>query len=67
MQGVSGRVLEFHGAIKHVANHHHKEEVEAEDNMLKEDAIISNEAWERDQLEDLKAELESFKTELNLK
>ena len=50
--------------LKHVANHRHKEKVEAEDNMWKEDANIPN---ERDQLENLEAELKSLKTEQKLK
>ena len=57
----------FMELLKHVANHHHKEEIEAEDNMLKEDANIPNEIEERDELEDLEAELKSLKTELKLK
>ena len=53
--------------LKHVTNHHHKEQIEADDNMLKYDANIPNEIEERDQLEDLEAELKSLKTLVKLK
>ena len=67
----------FMGLLKHVANHHHKDEVEVEDKILEEGATINNEninknlaeekLEEEDQLEDLEAELNSLKMELRLK
>ena len=67
----------FMDLLKHVANHHHKNEVEVEDKILEEGATIHNEninknlaeekLEEEDQLEDLEAELNSLKMELKLK
>ena len=63
--------------LKHIANHHHKDEIEVEENVLEEVATINNKninknlsednLEEDDQLEHLEAELNSLKTELRLK
>ena len=69
----------FMELLKHVANQHHKDEGEVEDEILEEGATIPNEIKnidknlaeekleEDDQLDDLEAELNSLKTELKLK
>ena len=65
--------------LKHVANHHHKDNVEVEDKISEEDTTIHNELGiikknnaeekleEGDQLEELEAELNSLKMEQRLK
>ena len=67
----------FMDLLKHIANHHHKDEIEVEENVLEKGATINNKninknlgeetLEEDDQLELLEAELNSLKTELRLK